>query len=189
MPFEILGTLRGGCSSGLFKGRCDHGRTRVGPWTLIAATASRQLSGRLPLSLQLMPLPSPPPQRQFGLPLHRRKIWIPRRGAIRRTEGTKVRSRRSISSCVLASQILVALGCTALAFGDPSRPSSPTNIFAPASNDASNSTVTSNHLPITGNSDLLQLFPYLVMRILRTCTGNCGSLPLLMEAIPRFTDR
>src|SRR6201993_4789244 len=40
--FEVLGTLRGACSSGLFKGRCDHGRTRVEPWTLVAAKMTNE---------------------------------------------------------------------------------------------------------------------------------------------------
>src|SRR5437879_6872697 len=57
-------------------------------------------------------------------------------GAIRRTEGIKLRSRGSTSGRVLGSRIFVCFGGAALAFADPSQPSSPTNIFAPTSTPA-----------------------------------------------------
>jgi cytochrome c oxidase subunit II len=47
-----------------------------------------------------------------------------------------LRSRTSISGRVLGFWIFVCFGSTALAFADPSQPSSPTNIFAPASTPA-----------------------------------------------------
>jgi cytochrome c oxidase subunit II len=78
-----------------------------------------------------------PPRPQFW-PAHCivEGTAIPRRGAISRTEGIKLRSRGSISGRVLGSRIFVCFGGAALAFADPTQPSSPTSIFAPASTPA-----------------------------------------------------
>ena len=57
-------------------------------------------------------------------------------GANRQSEGNKLRSRGSIRERVLGSRIFVCFNGAALAFADPTQPSSPTNIFAPASTPA-----------------------------------------------------
>ncbi|PYX46739.1 MAG: cytochrome c oxidase subunit II [Acidobacteria bacterium] len=57
-------------------------------------------------------------------------------GANSRTEGSNLRLRGSISGCAVGLPIFVCFGGAALAFADPTQPSSPTNIFAPASSPA-----------------------------------------------------
>jgi cytochrome c oxidase subunit 2 len=56
--------------------------------------------------------------------------------AVRQSEGIKLRSRGSIRGRVRGSRILVCFNGAALAFADPTRPSTPTNIFVPASTPA-----------------------------------------------------
>ena len=57
-------------------------------------------------------------------------------GANSRTEGSNLRLRGSISGCAVGLPIFVCFGGAALAFADPTQPSSPTNIFGPASSPA-----------------------------------------------------
>jgi hypothetical protein len=94
----------------------------------------------------------PPQPRFWPAPCIVEGTAIPRMGTISQTEGIKLRSRGSISGRVLGSRILVCFGGAALAYADPTQPSSPTNIFAPASTPAK-----------------------LIFRVVSVCTGSHGS--------------